>query len=183
MTLKTLWGKVGDCGIKCFIFALNILIKNRMTNFKGDFTAKIDSKGRVSFPSAYIKQMPDESPKKFVVKKDIYDKCLIIYTDNEWNRQTEIIKRKTNPYNRKHSAFLREFYKGTAELKLDSNNRILIPSRLIDEIEIKKDIQFLGQNQKIEIWSAENYNAIGLNPDEFSNLAEEIMGGDLPELD
>ncbi|MCF6365765.1 MAG: protein mraZ [Bacteroidales bacterium] len=153
-----------------------------MANFIGDFTAKIDSKGRVNFPSAYIKQMSESSEKKFVIKKDIYDKCLIIYTSDEWDRQTSIINKKTNPYNKKHSAFLREFYRGTAELKLDSNNRILIPSRLLEEINIKKDIKLLAQNQKIELWAIEEYEKVAMEANDFANLAEEIMGGDLPEL-
>lgn len=153
-----------------------------MTNFIGDFTAKVDSKGRVNFPSAYIKQMPEDSEKKFVIKKDIYDKCLIIYTSEEWNRQTSIINKKTNPYNRKHSAFLREFFKGTAELRLDSNNRILIPARLLELVDISKDIKLLGQNQKIELWAVEEYEKTTIEAEDFANLAEEIMGGDLPEL-
>ena len=102
-----------------------------MTSFIGDYTAKIDTKGRVSFPSAFLKQMPVSSAEKFVVKTDVYEKCLIIYTGEEWERQTKLIKDKTNSFNPKHAAFLREFFKGTAELKLDSNNRILIPGRLL----------------------------------------------------
>lgn len=153
-----------------------------MTNFIGDFSAKVDLKGRLSFPSAYIKQMPEDSDKKFVVKKDIFDKCLIIYTIQEWERQVAIITKNTNPYNRKHSAFLRQFFKGTAELKLDSNNRILIPARLLEEVNVKKEIQLLGQNQKIELWASEEYEKIDIAPDDFANIAEDIMGGDLLDL-
>jgi len=153
-----------------------------MINFIGDFSAKIDPKGRVNFPSAFIKQIPEDSNKKFVVKKDIYDKCLIIYTIKEWERQLAIINKNTNPYNRKHATFLRQFFKGTAELKLDSNNRILIPARLLDEVKIKKDIQFLGQDQKIELWAYEEYEKIDIAPDDFANLAEDILGGDLIDL-
>ncbi len=153
-----------------------------MAIFIGDFTAKIDSKGRVNFPAAFLKQMPENSEYTFVIKKGIYDKCLIIYTAEEWARQTDIINKKTNPYNRKHSLFLREFYKGTAELKLDPNNRILIPARLLEEIGVEKEIQLLGQNRKIELWAAEEYKQNEISSDDLANLAEEIMGGDLPEL-
>jgi len=153
-----------------------------MTNFIGDFSAKIDPKGRLSFPSAFIKQMPEDSDKKFVVKKDIYVKCLIIYTIKEWERQLENIRRKTNQNNRTHAAFLRQFFKGTAELKLDSNNRILIPARLLEDVEMKKDIQLLGQNHKIELWASEEYEKIDIAPDDFANLAEDILGGDLYDL-
>ena len=153
-----------------------------MTSFLGNHTVKIDSKGRVSFPSAFLKQMSEESSDKFVVKTNIYEKSLIIYTQKEWNRQTEIIRAKTNTFNPKHAIFLREFYKGKAELRLDSNNRILIPSSLLKYAEIDKEVYMVGQDKKIEVWKKDNYNSKELSPVELAELAEEIMGGDLPEL-
>ena len=80
-----------------------------MTNFVGDHIVKIDSKGRISFPSSFLKQMPFESSEKFVIKTDIYEKCLILYAFEEWDRQTKIIRAKTNSFNPKHATFLREF--------------------------------------------------------------------------
>ena len=153
-----------------------------MTSFIGDYNIKIDSKGRISFPSSFLKQMPAGSSERFVIKTDVYEKCLIIYTLEEWERQTDIIRSKTNTFNPKHATFLREFYKGTAELKLDSNNRILIPSRLLDYANISKDVYMLGQDKKIELWAVENYENKELSADELAKLAEEIMGGELPKL-
>ena len=149
-----------------------------MTSFIGDYTIKIDSKGRISFPSAFLKQLPVGSSERFVIKTDVFEKCLIIYTLEEWDRQTNIIRSKTNTFNPKHATFLREFYKGTAELKLDSNNRILIPSRLLEYAQIGKDVYILGQDKKIELWAKENYESKELNEDELAKLAEEIMGGE-----
>lgn len=159
-----------------------ITICNKVASFIGDYTAKIDTKGRVSFPSSFIKQMPVSSAEKFVIKTDVYEKCLIIFTIEEWERQTKLIREKTNSFNPKHATFLREFYKGTAELKLDSNSRILIPGRLLKYAEIDKDIYLLGQDKKIEVWSKELYEDKELSPEDLAKLAEEIMGGELPEL-
>jgi MraZ protein len=153
-----------------------------VASFIGDYTAKIDAKGRVSIPSAFLKQMPKDSAEKFVVKTDVYEKCLILYTIEEWERQTDLIRAKTNSFNPKHATFLREFYKGTAELKLDSNNRILIPGRLLKYAEIDKDVYLLGQDKKIEIWSKTLHEDVEISPDDLAKLAEDIMGGELPEL-
>jgi len=153
-----------------------------MTSFIGDHTVKIDSKGRISFPSALLKQLPAESSDKFVIKTDVYEKCLIIYSMEEWDRQTNIIRAKTNAFNPKHATFLREFYKGTAELRLDSNNRVLIPSRLLEYAQIEKDIYMLGQDKKIELWAKELFDKNKVSAKELAELAEEIMGGELPEL-
>ncbi|NPA67963.1 MAG: division/cell wall cluster transcriptional repressor MraZ [Chlorobi bacterium] len=153
-----------------------------MTGLIGEHTAKVDSKGRINFPSAFIRQLPEGAADKMVLKADIYKKCLILYTMEEWNRQTDIIKARTNSFNPKHAAFIRGFFKGTAEVKVDTGNRILIPANLADYAEIRKDVYLLGQDSKIEIWAKEVYDKEQISPEDFAKLAEEIMGGDLPLL-
>jgi MraZ protein len=154
-----------------------------MITFIGDYTCRLDEKGRVLLPAAFIKQMselPAEGDagkqERFVVKRDIYEKCLILYPMEEWERQNRILRRNTNPYNREHNSFLRGFFKGIAEVSLDSSNRILIPKRLLDEIEAGKDIVMAGQFGKIEIWPRERYDSIEGRDDKFASLAEKIMG-------
>jgi len=148
-----------------------------MTNFIGDYQCKIDAKGRITFPSAFKKQITGEHPDKFVTKKDIYEKCLVIYTLEEWERQNELIKQQTNPYNKEHNQFLREFFKGTAELALDANNRLLIPKRLHNEIGDANEVVLAGQFNKIEIWAKTDYESLGNDEEEFADLANKILGG------
>ncbi len=152
-----------------------------MTSFIGDYTGKVDSKGRVVLPSSFVKQMSDANDGKFVIKNDIFEKCLILYSIDEWERQKSIIRAKINPYKRDHNKFLREFYRNTFEVALDSNNRILLPAKLVEYAEIKKEVNFSGQDKKIEIWSGDIYQSVAQESDDFANLAEDIMGGDLPE--
>ncbi len=147
-----------------------------MATFIGDYHCKIDTKGRIMLPSAFKRQMPSTANDRFVIKKDIFERCLVLYPMDEWERQNTIIRSKINPYNKEHSAFLRGFYKGTAELVLDSNNRILIPKRLLDSVIGESDVVLAGQDGRIEIWSAKLYETVADNPDEFASLAEKILG-------
>lgn len=147
-----------------------------MTTFLGDYTCKIDEKSRVMLPTAFKKSMPADARETFVVKKDIYENCLVLYPLNEWERQVEIIRNSLNPYNREHNEFKRRFFKDTAEVSLDAANRLLIPKRLTDEVGIGKDVVLAGQDGKIEIWSKEAYSAIDTGSD-FASLAEKVMGG------
>lgn len=146
-----------------------------MSAFIGDYSCKVDVKGRVLFPSAFIKQLPVKSQGRFVIKKDIFEKCLVLYPMNEWEYQTKLIRSKINPYKKEHNIFLRNFYKGTAELAFDSSNRLLIPKRLLEEAGIIRDLIMAGQDSKIEIWLTENYEAQSFVDDEFARLAEKIM--------
>jgi MraZ protein len=154
-----------------------------MITFIGDFTCRLDDKGRVLLPSAFIRQMANlpagkagGMQERFVIKKDIFDPCLVLYPMNEWERQNQILRKNTNPYNREHNKFLRGFFKGTAELVLDANNRLLIPKRLLDEIVAEKEIVMAGQLGRIEIWTKEVYNTIESGDENFAALAEKIMG-------
>ncbi|OQY03949.1 MAG: hypothetical protein B6I20_03925 [Bacteroidetes bacterium 4572_117] len=148
-----------------------------MASFIGDYLCKIDSKGRVMFPAALKKQMPVTVGGRFVVKKDIYEKCLILYTLDEWEKQNELIRSRLNPYNKEHSRFLRAYFRGTAEVALDASNRLLLPKRLLGLAGIVKEVYLSGQDKKIEIWAKEMYEMDAIEEDKFANLAENILGG------
>lgn len=147
-----------------------------MTTFLGDYTCKLDEKGRVMLPTAFKKSMPADARDTFVVKKDIYEKCLVLYPLNEWEKQVELIRINLNPYNKEHNEFRRRFFKDTAEVTLDASNRLLIPRRLTDEAGILKEAVLAGQDGKIEIWAKEAYGSIDTGED-FASLAERVMGG------
>ena len=148
-----------------------------MATFIGDYTCRIDAKGRVMLPSAFKKQMPPEASDHFVVRKDIFEECLVLYTIDDWNMHLEKIRKKLNPYNREHNKFLRNFFKGTAELALDANNRMLIPKKFLEMIKAEKDLVLAGQDGRIEIWSASVYDTIDMRAEDFADLAEKLLGG------
>ncbi len=147
-----------------------------MATFIGDYTCRVDEKGRITFPSGFKKQMDSASGDRFVVKKDIFEPCLVLYPFDEWERQNQLIRQRINPYNKEHNKFLRNFYKGTAELALDGNGRLLIPKRLLDQVEISREVIMAGQDGKIEIWAKHLYERIDESEEDFAELAEKIMG-------
>ena len=152
-----------------------------MATFIGDYTCKVDVKGRIILPMAFKKQLPVDEQDRFVVRKDIFENCLVLYSIADWNRQLEKIRKRINPYNREHNMFLRNFFKGTAELALDNNNRILIPRRLMDLVGANRDVVLAGQDGRIEIWAADVYERIDMPAEDFANLAEKLMGGIINE--
>lgn len=147
-----------------------------MIDFIGDYTCKLDEKGRVLLPAAFIRQMAGAMQDRFVVKKDIFASCLVLYPMAEWERQNRILRKNTNPYNREHNQFLRGFFKGIAEVVLDASNRLLIPKRLLDELAAGHEIVMTGQLGKIELWTRDGYDQIKGNDDSVAALAEKIMG-------
>lgn len=168
---------MGKSGVKWELFAyFGACYVTDMANFIGDYRCKIDAKGRILFPAGLKKQLEADG-NCFVIKKDLFEQCLVMYTSKEWERQNEIIRSQINPFNKEHNRFLRGFYRGTAEIELDNNGRLLLPKRLLDEAGIDKDIVLSGQDTKIELWSESKYNAMAEDENEFAALAEKIMIG------
>lgn len=150
-----------------------------MTVFTGDFQVKADAKGRFLFPSALSACLLPDTKKRFIIKKDIYENCLQVFTLQEWEKRLDTVRAKLNPFNKSHNVFLREFFKDTADVELDASGRMLIPKRLMEVIGSDKDLLILGLDTKIEIWSQAVYEASRPSADDFAALALQIFGGDI----
>lgn len=149
-----------------------------MAGFVGDFQCKVDAKGRVSFPSALKKQMDVSSDGRFVLKKDLFEACLVLYPMAVWEEKSEQLRRKLNPYNKKHNQFLRNFFKGSAEVAMDGNGRLLLSRRLMEQVGIEQEIVLAGQYEKIEVWAADKYELMEDEPEDVAAMAEELLGND-----
>jgi MraZ protein len=60
-----------------------------MATFLGDYMCKVDAKGRIILPAAFKKQMPADADDRFVVRRDIFVNCLVLYSIEDWNKQLE----------------------------------------------------------------------------------------------
>ncbi len=149
-----------------------------MASYIGEISCKLDTKGRILFPAAFKKQTSAAAQDKFVLKKDIFEDCLVLYPYDEWERQVEIIRKKLNPYNKDHNRFLRGFFRGTAEIELDANNRMLLPKRLLDVAKAEKELIVIGLDTKLEIWAKEIYDELDTQDEDFAQLAHEILGNE-----
>lgn len=146
-----------------------------MVTFIGECTGKVDDKGRVVFPSPFKSLMPTDGDKRFVVKKDIYEDCLEMYTFEEWERQSSEVKSGLNFFNRAHAAFWREYMRDRAIVEPDAKfGRLSIPKKLLESIGVTKEVVFSGNDYKIEIWAAEKFEAGGISKEDFLNIAQEL---------
>lgn len=146
-----------------------------MTKFIGEYTVKIDDKGRLVLPSAFKNAVPAGEELKFVVKKNIFTDCLEMYTFAEWERQSEDVKSRLNFFNQKHALFWREYMRNRAVVEPDSKiGRISIPRKMLETIGANKEVVFAGNDFKIEIWAKERYEESGISGEEFISIAESL---------
>ncbi len=145
------------------------------THFIGEYTGKLDDKGRLIFPSEFRAQAAADET-RYVVKKHVFDRCLVMCSLQEWERQAEAVKAKLNPFNREHNQFWRDYTRDRAEVVPDEKTgRILIPRYLLDMIGITKEVVFAAEDYQIEIWAKE-HRPERTHEDEIAASAEKILG-------
>lgn len=153
-----------------------------MAKFIGEYSAKLDDKGRVVFPSALKSQFLESFPKgssevdmRFVVKKDLWEDCLEMYSFAEWERQSEGVKSGLNFFKKDHASFWREYTRNRAIVQPETKlGRIGIPKTLLESIGAGKELVFCGCDHKIEIWDAKKFEESGLTREKFLSLAESL---------
>ena len=146
-----------------------------MVKFIGEHIARIDDKGRVVFPAALKSMVPEGADMRFVVKKDIFEDCLEMFTFEEWERRSEEVKSKLNFFNREHAMFWREYMRNRAIVEPDAKvGRITIPVKLLEAIGVIKEVVFSGNDHKIEIWAKEKYEESAISNEEYIAIAGKL---------
>lgn len=146
----------------------------------GEYECKADAKGRVKLPAALLRQIAGGNL-AFTINRG-FEKHLIMYPREVWEQKTNEIN-QLNIYNKQHRQAIRYFYRGASEITLDGADRILIPKSLIDFAGIEKEVVLFAYRDQIEIWSKDRYEAmIDEEPEDFSDIANEVFGGNAAEL-
>ena len=146
-----------------------------MAGYTGQFECKVDAKGRMKIPSGLLRQVPESTRRNYVLNMGM-DKCLVLYTQADWDKLTLKLN-QLNYFNEKHRDFQRLFYRMAVMSELDTSDRILIPKRLADAVGIKEEAVVLAFGNNIEIWSKEKYEeTVNQTPENISSLANEVLG-------
>lgn len=141
--------------------------------FMGEYHQKIDDKGRLTIPS----KLRYELGESFIVTRGL-DNCLFIYPKEEWNQV--ISKYKELPNTKDARNFMRFFLSGATEVNFDKQGRINIPMPLIKYSDLLKDCIVIGVNERLEIWSKENWdNFIENNEENLSDIADKLFSTNL----
>ena len=143
--------------------------------FIGNIEAKSDSKGRVFLPACFRRILQAEGCEKVMLRKDVYQDCLVLYPEESWNSQLDLLRSRLDKWNARHQMIFRQFVADVEELSIDSNGRILLPKRYLQMADIRQEVRFIGMDDTIEIWAKEKLDKPFMSPAEFSNELEKIM--------
>ena len=143
--------------------------------FLGNIEAKTDAKGRAFLPAIFRKILQTGGEERLVLRKDIFQPCLVLYPESVWNEQMDTMRQRLNRWNKQHQQVYRQFVSEVELIALDGNGRFLIPKRYQRLAAIEQDIKFVGMGDTIEIWGIQKAEEQQMTPEAFSNAIEELM--------
>ena len=143
--------------------------------FLGNIEAKADAKGRVFLPAVFRKELQAFCEERLVLRKDIFQPCLVLYPESVWNDQIDILRQRLNRWNKDEWQLFRQFVSDVEPVALDGNGRFLIPKRYMKLANIEQTVKFIGIDDTIEIWNAETANEPFMVPNAFGEELQQIM--------
>ena len=144
--------------------------------FLGNIEAKVDAKGRVFVPATFRKRLQSAGEEFLVLRKDIFQDCLVLYPGTVWETEIETLRARLNKWNKEQQQVFRQFVLDAERIEMDASGRVLISKRYMQLVDIEVDVRFLGVDDTIEIWAKEKLENPLISPDEFSTKLQELMG-------
>ena len=138
--------------------------------FMGEFTCKVDNKGRMMLPSKFRDELGEQ---EFVITRGL-DNCIDLFPIEEWKNIEDKLK-KLQTTNSKHRAYQRFVMSAATKTEFDNQGRLNIPTSRMEHAQIDKKIIVTGMNNKIEIWSEELWKKYIQNTGEsIEDLVDEM---------
>ena len=136
--------------------------------FVGQYDYTLDNKKRLVIPAKFRISLSDimslDTPNLFVTLKNVEHqnisaKFLEIYQPDVWEKNLEWLGELAKT-SQEAKWYLRKVTSDTELCKLDPQLRILVPSRLINSAELKRNIMIIGSGTYIEVWDLEKWNTV-----------------------
>ncbi len=146
-----------------------------MERFLGNIDAKTDAKGRLFVPALFRKNLQASGIEKLVLRKDIFQDCLVLYPKNIWDEELTVLRSKLNRWNEEQQGLFRQFVMDAEELEIDSSGRILVSKRYLKLAGITSEVRFVGMDYTIEIWARCKLDEPLVDPESFKAGIEKWM--------
>lgn len=166
----------GLWGIICNFVA--IYLKEVQMRFLGNIEAKTDAKGRVFLPAVFRKVLQTSGEENIVLRKDVFQPCLVLYPESVWNTQMDLLRSRLSRWNAAHQQIFRQFVSDVEIVTLDGNGRFLIPRRYLKMANIEQAVKFVGMGDTIEIWRATTEDQPFMEAQAFGAALEALMGNE-----
>lgn len=149
-----------------------------MVKFYGNATGKKDDKGRIVLPAAFRDALlrGGAEDMTLIVKKNVQQRCIDVFAYDEWVRRSESVLEGLDPeLNTEDADFWTKYNDGVFTVIPDEKlGRLNLPSGLLNEVKITKEVVFCGVGYKLQIWAKEVRETALLSDEEFRQTASRL---------
>lgn len=127
--------------------------------FYGEYPHKLNAKHQVTLPARLreaLERRPDDKA-LFMVQVD--KRCLYMYTQNGLDDVVELLKRSGSSGSKRPDS-RRLFFSSVCPIDLDPHGRFVIPAHLRQAAGVGKDVIFIGNAERIEVWAADRWTEL-----------------------
>jgi len=117
---------------------------------RGNYPAKVDDKGRVKIPAAFLEALREYGNKFYVTSEN--GDYVRVYPMKIWSEIEEKLARLSSHNRTKQKFLTRTNYYGQV-VELDGQGRILVPPILRETAQMRGDVDVLGNLTYLEIWN------------------------------
>ncbi len=140
-----------------------------MTTFIGTISVRLDSKGRFFIPASYRKILAEWGSERVVMRRDTDNACLIFYPEKVWNQRVEQLSAVLDEWDPNDQMLLMQFVAEATVLDMDSQGRVLLSKRDLQQIGAENDLLIVGMRNRFAIWNKTNLQNSLLSPTEFAS--------------
>ena len=114
--------------------------------FLGEYELRLDHKGRLAIPARFR-----DAFRGGLVLSRGFDRCLIVYTLDEWGRVAEELA--SLPVTQANPRRIARFtFSGAFDLSLDRQGRVVLPAALRQYAGLNDDVVLVGSYSHLQVW-------------------------------
>ncbi len=176
---------VGECGeFKKFLLPLrrnlkkdkdNLMFSRMVSTFIGNTEVRLDEKGRMFIPANYRKILQQMRSERIVMRRDTDNACLIMYPEEVWNRKVEELSRALNEWDAGDQMILMQFVADAEYLEPDSQGRILLQKRNLQQIGASGDMLIVGLMNRFAVWDKQMFEQKRISQKDLAEMIREKM--------
>jgi MraZ protein len=139
--------------------------------FFGEYPYKVDEKGRVPLPPKFRREIKEG----VILAKGMGEKCIAVYPIAEWKRLSDSLAAKAvTPANLRK--LNRAIFSSAFSTSFDGQGRITLPYPLRDYARIADTAIVVGANNRVELWSEDEWKAEKTSAEEQASQIIESFG-------
>ncbi|MEQ8716034.1 MAG: cell division/cell wall cluster transcriptional repressor MraZ [Acidimicrobiales bacterium] len=123
--------------------------------FLGTHERSLDDKGRLALPVPFRSHLGDTC---FATRAP-GAACLGVWTAEDFQRTLGRLRERVRNGEASTNQ-LRRFAAGAAELRQDSQGRVVLPSHLRDAVGLDREVMVIGAGDRVEVWDPQRWTEV-----------------------